>query len=164
MEFRPFGRTGLRISAIGFGCWEIGGTYGRIDESDFQRAVAQGIDSGITCFDSAEAIGMGVSTTEAAIAEMRARGGGALLHTASSSGLVGSGFSPVYSMAKFGVVGFARALAKRLSPDNVRVNAVCPARSTRPCCASLSPDQISNRRQAIRPRTRSSFAAARQFR
>ena len=65
-------------------------------------------------------------TTEAAIPEIRARGGGALLYTASTSGLVGSGFSPVYSMAKFGVVGFVRALAKRLAPDNIRVNAVCP--------------------------------------
>jgi len=65
-------------------------------------------------------------TTEAAIPEMRARGGGALLFTASTSGLVGSQFSPVYSMAKFGIVGFVRALAKRLAPDKIRVNAVCP--------------------------------------
>ena len=26
-EYRPFGRTGLNISAIGFGCWKTGGTY-----------------------------------------------------------------------------------------------------------------------------------------
>jgi NAD(P)-dependent dehydrogenase (short-subunit alcohol dehydrogenase family) len=65
-------------------------------------------------------------TTEAAIPEMRARGGGAFLFTASTSGLVGSQFSPVYSMAKFGVVGFVRALAKRLAPEKIRVNAVCP--------------------------------------
>ena len=61
MEFRHFGRTDLKVSALGFGCWEIGGTYGRIEEGDFQRAVAQAIDSGITCFDTAEAYGMGVS-------------------------------------------------------------------------------------------------------
>jgi aryl-alcohol dehydrogenase-like predicted oxidoreductase len=61
MEYRHFGRTDLRVSAIGFGCWEIGGTYGRIDESQFQRAVAQAIDNGITCFDTAEAYGMGAS-------------------------------------------------------------------------------------------------------
>jgi len=61
MEFRQFGRTDLKVSAVGFGCWEIGGTYGRIEEGDFQRAVAQAIDGGITCFDTAEAYGMGVS-------------------------------------------------------------------------------------------------------
>src|SRR3984893_4588205 len=61
MEFRQFGRTSLKVSALGFGCWEIGGTYGGMVESEFQRAVAQAIDSGITCFDTAEAYGMGVS-------------------------------------------------------------------------------------------------------
>jgi aryl-alcohol dehydrogenase-like predicted oxidoreductase len=61
MEYRQFGETDLKVSAIGFGCWEIGGTYGRIDESQFRRAVGQAIDSGITCFDTAEAYGMGVS-------------------------------------------------------------------------------------------------------
>jgi NAD(P)-dependent dehydrogenase (short-subunit alcohol dehydrogenase family) len=65
-------------------------------------------------------------TTEAAIPEIRARGGGALLYTASTSGLQGSAFSPVYSMAKFGVVGFVRSLAKRLAAENIRVNAICP--------------------------------------
>jgi aryl-alcohol dehydrogenase-like predicted oxidoreductase len=61
MEYRQFGRTDLNISAIGFGCWEIGGTYGRIDESDFTRAVQTAIDNGITSFDTAEAYGMGAS-------------------------------------------------------------------------------------------------------
>src|SRR5262249_3867988 len=71
MEYRRFGRTDLKVSAIGFGCWEIGGTYGQIDDSEFQRAVAQGIDNGVTCFDTAEAYGMGIS--EEALA--RALGG-----------------------------------------------------------------------------------------
>jgi myo-inositol catabolism protein IolS len=61
MEFRHFGRTHLKVSAIGFGCWEVGGTYGHIDETQFQRAVHAAIDTGITCFDTAEAYGMGVS-------------------------------------------------------------------------------------------------------
>jgi NAD(P)-dependent dehydrogenase (short-subunit alcohol dehydrogenase family) len=65
-------------------------------------------------------------TTEAAIPNMRVRGGGALLFTASTSGLTGSPNSPVYSMAKFGVIGFVKSLAKRLVKDNIRVNAVCP--------------------------------------
>ena len=65
-------------------------------------------------------------TSEVAIPEMRIRGGGAMLFTASTSGLRGSAFSPVYSMVKFGVVGFVRALAGRLAKENIRVNAVCP--------------------------------------
>ena len=67
MEYRAFGKTDLKVSVIGFGCWEIGGTYGRIDRGQFDRAVHQAIDSGITCFDTAEAYGMGVS--EEALAE-----------------------------------------------------------------------------------------------
>jgi len=65
-------------------------------------------------------------TTDAALTELRARGGGSLLYTASIAGITGSPFSPVYSMAKFGVVGFVRALAKRVAKENIRVNAICP--------------------------------------
>ena len=61
MEYRQFGKTGLKVSAIGFGCWEIGGTYGRIDGIQFERAVQRAVDNGVTCFDTAEAYGMGVS-------------------------------------------------------------------------------------------------------
>jgi aryl-alcohol dehydrogenase-like predicted oxidoreductase len=61
MEYRSFGQTDIGVSAIGFGCWEVGGTYGRIDRGEFDSAVHQAIDSGITCFDTAEAYGMGVS-------------------------------------------------------------------------------------------------------
>ncbi len=68
-----------------------------------------------------------IVTTEAALPEIKARGGGgSLLFTASTSGLQGSVFSPIYSAVKFGVVGFVRALAKRVAKDGVRVNAICP--------------------------------------
>ena len=56
-------------------------------------------------------------TTEAALPELRVRGGGALLYTASISGLKGSPFSPVYAAAKFGVVGMVRSLAGRYAKD-----------------------------------------------
>jgi aryl-alcohol dehydrogenase-like predicted oxidoreductase len=61
MEARPFGRTGLDVGAVGYGCWEIGGGYGDIEEQDFVRAVGRALDLGINCFDTAEGYGMGAS-------------------------------------------------------------------------------------------------------
>lgn len=71
-------------------------------------------------------------TTEAALPELRARGGGSLLFTASTSGLQGSQYSPVYNAAKFGVVGLVKGLAKRYGKENIRVNAVCPGATDSP--------------------------------
>jgi aryl-alcohol dehydrogenase-like predicted oxidoreductase len=61
MDYRQFGQTDLQGSAMGFGCWEIGGTYGKIAEAQFQQAVQRAIDAGINCFDTAEAYGRGAS-------------------------------------------------------------------------------------------------------
>jgi len=61
VEHRPFGRTGLEVSAVGYGCWEIGGGYGAIEEAEFGRAVGRALDLGINCFDTAEGYGMGAS-------------------------------------------------------------------------------------------------------
>ena len=61
MEYRSFGQTGIAVSAIGVGCWEIGGGYGSIEEQEFIAAVHTALDLGITCFDTAEAYGFGAS-------------------------------------------------------------------------------------------------------
>lgn len=61
MEHRPFGQTDIQISAIGIGCWEIGGGYGSIEETEFIRAANRALDLGINCFDTAEAYGFGAS-------------------------------------------------------------------------------------------------------
>jgi len=61
MEYRPFGKTGLQVSAIGFGCWEIGGGYGQVEEKGFVDAIDRALDLGVNCFDTAEGYGMGAS-------------------------------------------------------------------------------------------------------
>jgi myo-inositol catabolism protein IolS len=66
VEYRAFGSTGIQISAMGFGCWEIGGGYGSIEEADFIKAINRALDLGINSFDTAEAYGMGASETSLA--------------------------------------------------------------------------------------------------
>jgi myo-inositol catabolism protein IolS len=61
MEYRQFGETGIKISAVGIGCWEIGGGYGSIEEAEFIKAVGRALDQGINSFDTAEAYGFGAS-------------------------------------------------------------------------------------------------------
>src|SRR5260370_12923035 len=61
MEYRKFGKTNVDISAIGFGCWEIGGGYGSIEENDFNKAIKRALEIGINSFDTAEAYGFGAS-------------------------------------------------------------------------------------------------------
>ena len=63
MENRPLGKTGLSVSAIGFGCGAVGGLMVRGTQADQERAVARALDRGITYFDTAPAYGDGASET-----------------------------------------------------------------------------------------------------
>jgi len=61
MELRTFGRTGLQLSILGFGCGAVGGLMVRGAPADQERAVAQAIDAGINYFDTAAMYGNGES-------------------------------------------------------------------------------------------------------
>lgn len=87
---------------------------GEIDEEDFVRAVDVNLKSGFFA-------------TKFALPLMTRNGvGGTIVFTASTSGLMGSATSPLYSMTKHGVVGMVRSMAQTLAPQKIRVNAVCP--------------------------------------
>jgi aryl-alcohol dehydrogenase-like predicted oxidoreductase len=67
---RPLGRTGVEVSALGLGCWAIGGPFtafgrpdgwGAIDDEQSIRAVHRALDLGVTFFDTADAYGTGHS-------------------------------------------------------------------------------------------------------
>ena len=61
MDMRTFGRTGLKISALGFGCGAVGGIMVRGDPADQERVVARAIDVGVNYFDTAVLYGDGAS-------------------------------------------------------------------------------------------------------
>jgi NAD(P)-dependent dehydrogenase (short-subunit alcohol dehydrogenase family) len=58
---------------------------------------------------------------------LRARGGGAIVNTASIAGLRGSRNLVAYTASKHAVVGLTRSAALELAPDRIRVNAICPS-------------------------------------
>src|SRR5215469_5219617 len=61
MEMRVFGRTGMRLSVLGFGCGAIGGLMVRGDPRDQERTIARAIEVGVNYFDTAIQYGDGES-------------------------------------------------------------------------------------------------------
>lgn len=75
--------------------------------------------------------------THAALPALRARGGGAIVATASLAGLVGMPFDPIYTANKHAVVGLTRSLGPTLAGDAIRFNAVCPGFAETPLIADF---------------------------
>ena len=61
MEMRMFGRTGLELSVLGFGCGAVGGLMVRGDPLDQERTIARAITAGVNYFDTAVQYGNGES-------------------------------------------------------------------------------------------------------
>jgi len=61
VEYRRFGKTGRTVSAIGFGAWAIGGSWGSVDDATSMRALHAAADAGVTLIDTADVYGDGHS-------------------------------------------------------------------------------------------------------
>ena len=70
MQYRTLGRTGLRVSEIGFGAWAIGGPstlgevqigWGDVNDETSIRALEAAFDAGVNFFDTADVYGAGHS-------------------------------------------------------------------------------------------------------
>lgn len=72
----------------------------------------------------------------AAIPHLRVSGGGAIVNTASISGMAGDYAMPAYNAAKAGVLNFTRAIAMEHADENIRINAVCPGVIDTPMAAA----------------------------
>lgn len=67
---RILGRSGIEVSALGMGCWAIGGPFfsgetpqgwGQVDDAESTRAIHAALDHGVTFFDTANVYGAGHS-------------------------------------------------------------------------------------------------------
>ena len=58
MLYRDFGKTGLQVSVIGLGTWNIGNQWGDIDDATAWATVRSAYDHGVTLFDTAESYGI----------------------------------------------------------------------------------------------------------
>ena len=82
MQYRELGRTGIKVSVIGFGAWAIGGTadasgaplgWGRTSDDESLAAIRRARDLGVTFFDTADSYGFGRSESLLGIVLSRTR-------------------------------------------------------------------------------------------
>jgi NAD(P)-dependent dehydrogenase (short-subunit alcohol dehydrogenase family) len=79
---------------------------------------------------------------------LRAAGAASIIYTSSAAGLVGSQFSPLYSLVKGGLINYTRAVALHLAGDGIRANAICPGATDTPMLPSFFPGTAGDDPQA----------------
>jgi NAD(P)-dependent dehydrogenase (short-subunit alcohol dehydrogenase family) len=82
-----------------------------------------------------------------------ADGGASVIFNSSTSGLIGSPYSPMYSFTKGGIVALVRSMALAFAADGIRVNAVAPGSVETPGLPGFfridDPEEIERRKQAF---------------
>ncbi len=84
-------------------------------------------------------------TTRFALPEMRRRGWGRIINTASAHSLVASPNKSAYVAAKHGVAGFTKTVALEAAQDNVTVNCISPGYVWTPLVENQIPDTMKAR-------------------
>ncbi|BDP44000.1 oxidoreductase (plasmid) [Deinococcus aetherius] len=64
MHYRELGKTGIRVSEVGFGAWAIGGdAWGPVEDQASTRAMERALELGVNFIDTADVYGNGHSET-----------------------------------------------------------------------------------------------------
>lgn len=103
------------------------GRFTDLTVADFDRMIAVHLRGTFLC-------------TQAVLKGMLARGAGVIVNIASQLGQIGGVELVHYSAAKAGIIGLTKALAREVSAQGVRVNAVAPGPINTPLVRSLSED------------------------
>ena len=61
MKHITLGKSGLDVSRVAFGTWQLGGDWGPTDTAEAIAAIRQAAEAGVTFFDTAQAYGFGAS-------------------------------------------------------------------------------------------------------
>ena len=84
MEYRQLGRTDMKVSAISFGAWAIGGTWGPVRDEESMKALHAAVDAGVNLVDTADVYGDGRS--ERLVARLRRERKGETVFVATKAG------------------------------------------------------------------------------
>ncbi len=84
MEYRTLGRTGWDVSAVSFGAWAIGGSWGPVRDEESVAALHTAVDLGVNFFDTADVYGDGRS--EQLLAQLRRERTGESIYIATKIG------------------------------------------------------------------------------
>lgn len=95
----------------------------------FDRTIAVGLRGHLIC-------------TQAAIPRLLARGGGAIVYTASVAAFAGEPERPCYGMAKAGVTALMRHVSSRWGKEGIRANAVAPGLVLTPNNRKTMPEEF----------------------
>ena len=98
MHYRRLGTTDMDVSAISFGAWAIGGTWGAVDDEQSMAALHAAVDAGVNFVDTADVYGMGRS--ERLVARLRRERPGQRIYVATKAGR---------KLARQSVEGYSRA-------------------------------------------------------
>ena len=108
---------------------DVGTNHGKIDVLYAHAGIPgpAGLDISEKEYDFASGVNLKSAffTLARAVPLLKASGAASVIFTASVTGLVGSPFSPLYSLHKGGIVTFAKSVALALAPE-IRVNVICP--------------------------------------
>jgi myo-inositol catabolism protein IolS len=120
MEYRELGRTALKVSTIGMGCWAIGGdAWGPVDDVESTAALERALELGINLFDTADVYGRGRSERLVGKA-LRGRREDAIIATKVGLWQSGGDRPNAYTRPEM-VLGSCEASLRRLQTDRIDV-------------------------------------------
>ncbi|KPH10698.1 aldo/keto reductase [Rhizobium acidisoli] len=126
MKHHAFGRMPFTVTNVGFGAWQIGGSWGDISEADGRAALNAALDAGMTFIDTADVYGDGRS--EKIIADvLKARGGERPMVATKAGRRLNPHVAEGYTKAN--LEGFVDRSLKNLAVDSLDlVQLHCPPR------------------------------------